>query len=544
MVWKSTQTTEEVIVDLAQQDSNFIECALGVLKDARKAIQLIMRAEYEEDFKLKLVNIPFEEIHNLPRDDQQFFKPSFDILSTQENHAIAYHWFQIRFTNEKGIDGGGPRRNWIFKMLYAWMDPKRYFLRTYKDFIIPEIYVHFQVFFGLGRLMGKGLFQDAGVPFAFHPDFVALIKNHNDKELTEKLFSKWYEQDLNELDEMLQMAKSDGFEAICDLGLVDIAHWQVTDDACGSTVAANTMTVIGRGCRVPIQRELKGSYTKRSLEEWIQMEGSAFKDLEKTVQVQKLDAKITEDFVFTPQSLEQVENYVKLAREFALSHFKAGIDAFAKGLNVFVDVSMFGFLKDEVLKQVFSPTVEIDVESLIEAFHYEGAGELTVAIAHPELLPAEFLLKATTVGSKPELRIGVIEAFKYAVRKLSMEELHGLVGQLTGSRVTGLGGFQPNQFVVTFSQKLSQRPLIEEEDTCPVETSEIIPNDGEKKIKPGVDLPYTASWYTFREIRLLILFLVRGALICHCMLLLKRSAWLCWLFPVPPTSSLEPKYLV
>lgn len=489
-VWGSSKTTDEIIVDLAQQDNNFIECALGVLTDARKAIQLIMRAEYEDDYKLKLVNIPFEEIHNLPRDDQQFFKPSFDILSTQENHAIAYHWFQIKFTNEKGLDGGGPRRNWIFKMLYAWMDPKRFFLRTYKDFIIPEIFVDFQVFYGLGRLMGKGLFQDAGLPFAFHPDFVNLVKHHNNKDLMESLFNKWYEDDLKQLDDTLASAKSDGYEVIADWGLVDIAHWHVTDDACGSTVGANTLTAIQRGCRVPIKKDLKNEYTMRSLEEWIEMEGAEFKDRERTVQVQKLEGKIIEDFVFSPTSIEEVENYVKHAKEFGLSHFRAGIDAFVKGLNVFIDVSMFGFLKDEVLKQVFSPTVDINVESLLAAFQYEGGTDLTVAIAHPERLTPEILSKAVKSESSPELRIGVIEAFKYAVGKLTTEELHGLVGQLTGSRVTGLGGFQPNQFVVIFSQTLSKRPLIIEDETCPVEPT----GKGEGKSKADVDLPYTASW--------------------------------------------------
>lgn len=501
--WKSSRTTDELIVELALQDGDFVECALGILKDARKAIQLIMRDEPEElDFKLKVVNVPWEEVHQLPLDDQRFFKPSFDILVSREDPSITYHWFTVEFTNEKGVDGGGPRRNWISKMMYAWMDPKRHFLKTFDRSIVPEIFVNYQVFYGLGRLIGKGLHQDAGLPFAFHPDFVDLIHQSHDSKLIEKSFRSWYEDDIRNLEQTLAWAESLGdgdLEDIEDLALISQEHWRLADDLCGSTIGITGIEAIRRGCRVPIGKDLAtGDYITRSLEEWIDTEGAEHKELEKEVQAQRFASTVHPSFYFVPKTVEEVKAFTEQALEIGLSQTKAGFEAFLKGLDAFMDVKLLKFVDRKVLGAVFSPVIAIDVDSLIAAFEYQHGENLSVSVLDPQSLPSELQSRLVTSRGSSSPQLNIIDAFQYAVSRLSMEELHGFVGQLTGSRVTGLGGFQPNQFKAVFSKTRARRSLIDpdEQDKCEVPKPQLPAKDGQEETQvDNKELPFTASWY-------------------------------------------------
>lgn len=462
-----------------------------------------MRDDPDAEFNLEIANKPWEEIHNLPLNDQQFFKPSFDILASKDDPSITYHWFTVKFTNEKGVDGGGPRRNWISKMLYAWIDPKRFLLRTHDKSIVPEIFVDFQVFFALGRLIGKGIHQDAGLPFAFHPDFVDIIHDYENVELMEKHFKNWYEAEIRNLEQTLAWADSLGdgnLEDIEDLALISQEHWKLADDQCGSNIGITGIESIRRGCRVPIGKELQtGKYIARSLEEWIDQEGAEHKELDKERQAQKFSAAVHPSYCFTPKTVSEVQTFTKAALETAMNQFKAGIEAFMQGLDAFVEVKMLRFMNRKMLGQVFSPTIEIDVSSLLASFQYINAENLSVAVKDPQSLPSE--LQQRLLRTSGAMRMSIVDAFQFAISKLSMEELHGFVGQMTGSRVTGLGTFQPNRFKAIFSQTPVSRPLIdpEEQGRCKSPRHKLAKKgrEEEEKQTQNKELPFTASWYIF-----------------------------------------------
>jgi len=484
-----------------------VDCALAVIRDPRKAILLISKGELEEgDYVLKLRNVPWEDIHLLPMDDQYFFKPSFDLLVQPEQPAITFHWMEIKFTNEKGLDGGGPRRNWLDKMMYAWTDPRRHFLKTHDKYLVPDVYLNYQVMYGLGRLLGKVFAQEVGLPFAFHPDFIDLLRAQDSVEVLERCFSTWYADEMKTLKQILEMAQAaEDMEDIDDLALVAVEHWSLTDDTCGYTVGMTAMDAIQRGCSVPIEHDVQaGAYKTRTLDQYVAMEGaSKLQGKPRSVQAQALASHIHPTFFFKPTCVQDVERFTEEAREHAMSHFKAGLEAFLRGLDVFVEARLFVQLRREVLLQILSPTIAIDLESLSAAFMYENAEGLSVAVRNTEGIPKTSLLKTSRSQPKGQARMSVIDAFKYALTQLSMEELHGFVGQMTGSRVTGLGGFKPNQFTARFSRTLVARSLIKPEGDvkCPVPEPKLperrkgSQEQDEPTITPNVELPFTASWY-------------------------------------------------
>lgn len=472
--WGSPTTIEDLIVELAQENDDFVECALHALRDPSKAAQLILRPELEGDYKFTVLNVFFEEIHGLPLEDIQFFKPSFDLLVDPQRHEIEFDWFVVAYSNEQGQDGGGLRRNWILKMLWALADPKRGFLKTHQRYLVPGLFLHDQVMFGLGRLMGKGLVYDAGLPFAFHPDLVQLMKGPRSEPLLRRYFEAWYAEELQQIRWIGDYADGD-LEQVGDLELMPPDCWKLADDTGGRTIGVMISEAVKAGCGVPIGKDLQtGRPLLWTLEQYTELEARhkpGFDPANRTALINGLASKAF-PHAFSPKSPDEVRRYAGDARERAWVQFKLGIESFVRGLDFFINVDMFPLLKDTIVAAIFSPTLAIDMPSMIQAFSYHNADNVWMAVRQPADVPAAFRKHVHRLGDQPAMIAGP-HAFQLAVSLLEAEELHGLVGQLTGSRVTGLGGLKPGIFTVSFHTTKPRRPLIlpeaDEDVPCLVE---------------------------------------------------------------------------
>lgn len=248
---KSSKVVEELIVELAMKDDDFIEAGLIYLSNPRQAFRLIIHDEPEGDASIQIENVPHEGIMDLPLRDLRFFGPSFALLTDPSNINIHYHYFEVKYLNEAAFDGGGPRRNWMNKMMLAFSDGKRHFLKEFEAYKVPELFVHAQVFLGLGRLIAKGMVHDAGLPFTFHPDFSLLLK-HTDKQRLKRLFKKWYQAELEQIKSIRSMADlEDGLEEVELMGVIGREFWKLADQNCGATVALPIAEIVERGCPVP-----------------------------------------------------------------------------------------------------------------------------------------------------------------------------------------------------------------------------------------------------------------------------------------------------
>ncbi len=405
-------------------------------------------------------------------------------MRSTKDHTITSHWFRIKYIEENGSDGGGLRRNWVLKMLMAMSDPRRNFMKTFKTYKIPALFVHPQVFYGIGRLIGKALTIKTGLPYQFHPNLVGLLKNPEDEELFEKLFKEWYEEELEELDQKLTMAVEGGPESISETGLVPVKYWRLTDCDCPHTIATTMMAAILQGCPVPI----KPNGRKITLEQYMTKT-----DQSKSASIYAVElSSLTEPYLFQPKTVEEVKEFVEDAKEKAREYFKASILDLREGLHCFLDVEMLRFMKTSVIEALISPVIEIDLQDLINAFSLQQAEKLSVEVLDPEKVSesySKFCYKSERSG---RILMEMATAFAYAIEQLTKEELQGFLAQLTGSRSPGIGGFKPGQFIAMFSRTRVKRGFIETSQPCPNNSSLLAEADMKT---PNVELPFTSSWY-------------------------------------------------
>lgn len=117
-------------------------------------------------------------------------------------------------------------------MLHAMTDPKRHILKTHgvKNELAPDIGVDPNVFFVLGRLVGKAIAKNAGLPFAFHPRWIQILKEPQDKDFIEECFPEVYQDELRMIDSLLTYTKGEVFDDIWDCKLASPSEWYSTNE--------------------------------------------------------------------------------------------------------------------------------------------------------------------------------------------------------------------------------------------------------------------------------------------------------------------------
>jgi hypothetical protein len=187
---------------------------------------------------------------------------------------------------------------------------------------------------------------------------------------------------------------------------------------------------------------------------------------------------------FQPQTGQDIFDYVEIAKKESLSVFGANISSFMKGLHIYIKTDLLHLIKPTVLENFFCPLLEIDIDSLLAAFKFEGGEGLYVEISQDDLASIDAnvaVMSSSDPGSR--FQISINDAFKIAVRKLQpMNLLPGLVGQITGSRSIGFKNLQSGMFTVNFYQIVASRSLFGDG-----------PSSGDK-----VELPIASSWYFVR----------------------------------------------
>lgn len=407
---------DELIIQISRNEKDMLGLHVHAFQENTEKILMILTKEQDNEGKYKLVieNVFFENIHELPLHDETFFGPSFGLISNRNRHELEAVGFNVSYSNEEGgMDGGGPGRNWIEKMLYAMADPKRHFLKKHgvKNQLVPDVGVDTEIFFALGRLIGKAFWINAGLPFAFHPKWLQIMIEPQNTEFIENCFNDFYQEELGMLDGLLTYIERGNLEDIWERKFALPKEWRLTTDKS----VRNFMIFNAPNVNEPFQ----------------------------------------------PTTGKEIEDFVSTAKVRAFSEFKAAISSFLEGLEIYVNTALFSFIPTPILESLFCPSPDIDVDALLNAFNLEKAIGLTVEISEEDLENIDD--DVPVLGPNP-FRIFFIDAFKIAVKRLQpLGLLPGFLGQITGARSVGFSNFYPDMFVLIISIKNSSRVLFGEE---------------------------------------------------------------------------------
>jgi hypothetical protein len=308
--------------------------------------------------------------------------------------------------------------------------------------------------------------KNAGLPFAFHPKWVQIVKTPQDKVLIRNCFEEFYAEELAMIDGLLSYIEFGNFEEISSFEFASPSEWYLTSEY----GIRNFMNFRVQDVNRSKPKEPSPLKTGQDIVGFFRM----IFNVQETNQIEHRPT-------FQPKTAQDVIEFVKMAKNRAYSVFKDNIASFMEGLSIYIKTDLICWVKTPILLNIFSPLPEIDVDVLLDAFNFDSGEGLHVQVSNEDLcdIDVDIVVMSSSDPDSP-LCISAKDAFKIAVKRLQpMSLLPGILGQLTGSRSVSFRQLKPDMFEVKFYEIAGSRPLF---------------GDGPSSSE-NVQLPIASSWY-------------------------------------------------